>query len=260
MDRVRLAPPPAAPRCRGRGGGRCRGAADPLPLRRAPRAPGRACPWRGPGGVHHHARGLVHHEQVVVLVTRPRRARPHRRRDRREPPAPRCVPPRARPGSAGGSSVAPARRRSPRPRRSAAAPSRATPPPPRPPGGRRDARRRPPLRRSKAIRSISRSWRRSRSPIAGPAPRRTMQVSATLNAGQAIGSMKSVTAPSRARSSRLPSAPPSSIPTGSHRHGVCASAHEVADEQRERHADQDRHDRRRRPRAPRRRRPCCACW
>ena len=42
-----------------------------------------------------------------------------------------------------------------------------------------------------------------------------MHESATLKAGQAIGSMKSITAPSRARSARFPSAPPNSSPTGS---------------------------------------------
>ena len=42
-------------------------------------------------------------------------------------------------------------------------------------------------------------------------------MSARLKAGHAIGSMKSITAPSRARSARLPSAPPRISPTGSHR-------------------------------------------
>ena len=35
---------------------------------------------------------------------------------------------------------------------------------------------------------------------------------------------------------------------------------EVADQQRQREPDQDRHDQRRRPPAPRTPRPCCACW
>src|SRR4051794_36681841 len=48
----------------------------------------------------------------------------------------------------------------------------------------------------------------------------TIPASARLNAGQNDGSMKSITAPPRARSSRLPSAPPRITPTGSHSHGV----------------------------------------
>jgi hypothetical protein len=44
-------------------------------------------------------------------------------------------------------------------------------------------------------------------------------MSATLNAGHAGRSMKSVTAPSRARSMRLPVAPPISRPVGSHTSG-----------------------------------------
>ena len=47
-----------------------------------------------------------------------------------------------------------------------------------------------------------------------------MHESATLKAGHATGSMKSTTAPSRALSARLPSAPPSSIPTGSQSSGL----------------------------------------
>src|SRR3954471_8037921 len=47
-----------------------------------------------------------------------------------------------------------------------------------------------------------------------------MHMSATLNAGQSTGSMKSVTPSMRARSARLPSAPPNTIPTGSHSHGL----------------------------------------
>jgi hypothetical protein len=41
-----------------------------------------------------------------------------------------------------------------------------------------------------------------------------------VEGGHATGSMKSITAPSRARSARFPSAPPSSMPTGSHSHGI----------------------------------------
>ena len=44
-------------------------------------------------------------------------------------------------------------------------------------------------------------------------------MSATLNAGHTGGSRKSVTAPSRIRSARLPSAPPLTSPTPSHSHG-----------------------------------------
>ena len=68
-------------------------------------------------------------------------------------------------------------------------------------------------RRSARPRLVSASPPPPRAARARPT---TMQASATLNAGQATGSMKSITAPSRARSARLPSAPPSSSPTGSH--------------------------------------------
>ena len=46
-----------------------------------------------------------------------------------------------------------------------------------------------------------------------------MAMSATLNAGHAGSLRKSVTDPSRTRSSRLPAAPPSSSPAGSHTSG-----------------------------------------
>ena len=49
--------------------------------------------------------------------------------------------------------------------------------------------------------------------------RAVIATSATLNAGHSGGSMKSVTAPSRIRSTRLPSAPPASRPTPSHSRG-----------------------------------------
>ena len=68
-----------------------------------------------------------------------------------------------------------------------------------------------------------------------------MQLSATLKAGQATGSMKSTTAPSRARSMRLPAAPPTSIPTGQPQQRQLAIDHEVADQEGQREADEDRH-------------------
>ena len=86
---------------------------------------------------------------------------------------------------------------------------------------RRRARRRAPRARQEGVQAQAGVARRP--PLAAPrasasppppraAPRTptTMHASATLKAGQATGSMKSITAPSRARSARLPSAPPSS--------------------------------------------------
>ena len=53
--------------------------------------------------------------------------------------------------------------------------------------------------------------------------------SARLNAGHSGGSMKSVTAPSRIRSARLPSAPPASRPTPSHSPGRVGVEREPAE-------------------------------
>ena len=57
--------------------------------------------------------------------------------------------------------------------------------------------------------------------------------SARLNAGHSGGSMKSVTAPSRIRSARLPSAPPATRPTPSHSHGPRRVDGEPAEDQRQ---------------------------
>ena len=86
-------------------------------------------------------------------------------------------------------------------------------------------------RRSSTGRAAARGSRRRR-----PAPARgasaasaitttpsVIATSARLNAGHSGGSMKSVTAPSRTRSARLPSAPPASSPTPSHSPGASVS-------------------------------------
>ena len=52
----------------------------------------------------------------------------------------------------------------------------------------------------------------------------TIAMSARLNAGHSGGSRKSIAAPIRTRSARLPSAPPTTSPTGSHRSGRVAWA------------------------------------
>ena len=69
VDLVGLAPRPAAPTCRGRGGGRSPRATGP---RRPAARPASACasvPSRCPRRrVHDHAGGLVHDQQVLVLV------------------------------------------------------------------------------------------------------------------------------------------------------------------------------------------------
>ena len=86
------------------------------------------------------------------------------------------------------------------------------------------------LARRRRARSAARA-RSFRARRGGVAPRRCRagsprrprwHVSAMLKAGQTTGSMKSITAPSRARSLRLPSAPPTSSPTGSHSRGIVA--------------------------------------
>ena len=101
-------PPPAAPTCRGRAGGRSRGARG---SRRPP--PARASAWasvpvRARRRMHHHARRLVDHHQVLVLEhdlerhasprVRARRlaARP---RPRRSPAASRWLFGRGRPST-----------------------------------------------------------------------------------------------------------------------------------------------------------------
>ena len=167
--------------------------------------------------------------------TRPRRGRPAEARERRgwrprPPPSPPRPPPR------GGSWAAARRRPSPRRARSAAGRPRATAPPRVPPGTRRGAaRRRPRL----AISSCSLVSSLPSTTHSSPNTPTTMHASATLNAGQATGSMKSITAPSRTRSARLPSAPPSRRPTGSHSHGIVAVHREVRHQQRQRDPDQD---------------------
>ena len=87
------------------------------------------------------------------------------------------------------------------------------------------------------------------SPIALRAERRSsdehqptapavIAMSARLNAGHSGGSMKSVTAPARTRSARLPSAPPASRPTASHSPGRAGSSGEPDEDQRQ---GDDRH-------------------
>ena len=219
----------------------------PSPPRRGPRAPGRACPSRWPGaGWTTTPGGLVHHQQVVVLehdleghalagVPRVLGG-----------PAPRCAPRTCSPaasrwrfGRGSPSTVT-------RPRRSAAAPPRASRPPPR---RQRTSRRAPASLRGRDVRS-------TRSVVAcalsitysRPSIPSTIAMSATLNAGQSDGSMKSVTAPSRGRGrAGCRARRRRSMPTGSHSHGGRASAREV-DEQRA-----ERRERERRP--PARRRP-----
>ena len=132
------------------------------------------------------------------------------------------------------------RRRSPRRRRSGAARPRASRAAPRPPGRRPGGRRRPPVPRSARTRSVAAPSRPRRAAASTPT---TMQLSATLNAGQRDrvdevdhGALaRPVDQVARARRRR-------SIPTGSHSSGTSPVDHEVGDQQREREADQHRHD------------------
>ena len=158
----------------------------------------------------HQAGGLVHHEQVVVLVEHARSSRSsgsgrrsaallERSRPRRPPcggswtaRSPSTV---TRPASI---SALSGRARRPAPVRDARNASRR---------GAGVGRRRPSA--STAVRRASLST--TNSSTSTPS---TMQLSATLKAGQATGSMKSTTAPSRARSMRFPAAPPTSMPDG----------------------------------------------
>ena len=71
-----------------------------------------------------------------------------------------------------------------------------------------------------------------------------MQMSATLNAGQCGILTKSVTAPSRTRSIRLPAAPPSSSPVGSHTSGRCRCVTKNAEQRGQRDARAIDHDQR----------------
>ena len=66
--------------------------------------------------------------------------------------------------------------------------------------------------------------------------------SARLKAGHSGGSRKSVTAPSRIRSARLPSAPPTSSPTPSHRPGAGGVEREPGQDQRQRGRGEEEHE------------------
>ena len=252
----RSSPPPAARTCRGRGGARCPARSGSGPPAARPRSASASVGPRWPGaGMGHEPGRLVHHQQVGVLVDDLELRRRLVRRaggvrsglDRHDLP--------------GGDAVV--LRPAPRPstqhraaRRSAAAPPSATARRRARPGRRPGAARRP--RRSPLGAALAAAS--PPPPTAAPARRSRCSESATLNAGQAIGSMKSITAPSRARSARLPSAPPSSMPTGSQSQGRSRLTREVADQQRQRERRSGPRRSARRPRAPRRPRPCCACW
>ena len=253
---ARTSPPPSAPRCRGRAGARSPAAPGPSPPAARPAS---ACASVVPAvagrRVHDHAGGLVDHQQVLVLehdLEADVRRRGSASRvglgdstTHRSPAASRW-----RLGRASPSTVTAPASISRCGRRARAAPPRARQERVEPLPGVVRRRR---SGRLCAVRSISTTTEQQRSTPT------TMQTSARLNAGQAIGSMKSITAPSRARSARLPSAPPRSSPTGSHSHGHVAVARRstrsgTASESAIRTAT----TRARRPRARRTRRPRCA--
>ena len=178
--------------------------------------PASACasvPWRCPrAGWHDHAGRLVDDDQVLVLPGdangvgrgRPAGAAPARLLD-----AHQLAAARAR-------GAWPSRRRRPSRarRRSAAAPRRASPRARR--GRRPGARPPPPPGRSAHAASASRAAVAAVPRARRSAPRTptVIAMSATLNAGKCGNLTKSVTEPSRARSIRLPIAPPSSSPVG----------------------------------------------
>ena len=211
-----------------------------MPARRGPLRPPRAGERLGEcavavarGGMHDHTGGLVHHEQVRRPRTRPRTARPRRPRARRAPPAPRCVPPRAPPGQP---VALLARHAVDRDAPRVDQPLRLRPATPAASAARRrrGASPAPPLRRLRRsapsgplVAALSITHREPSTPT-------TMQVSATLNAGQSDRVDEVGHGSLRARSSRLPSAPPSSMPTGSHSYGRSRAQREVDDEQRQR--------------------------
>ena len=216
--------------CRGPAGARRRAAQGRARPRRGPPAPARAsrrgCPRAGwtttPGG-------LVDHDQVLVLVGD---LELRRRRRRLALGAPRGVVEldrlAARPAAWRFGRAVPSTRTQPGVDQ-LAAPSRASPAPR--PGRRPAARRRPPR---DATRSLGTSpGRRS----ASSTPNVTA-MSATLNAGQCGNLMKSVTAPSRIRSIRLPAAPPSSSPVGSQ----TSRRVQVRDEEDEQRGERDAGD------------------
>ena len=109
-------------------------------------------------------------------------------------------------------------------------------------------------------RVAARMARRARGRRAARARRSVIAMSATLNAGQRGSLMKSVTAPSRTRSMRLPSAPPSSSPVGSQTSGRVEVGGEEDEQRDERGADDDRRRPRRRREKRRRRRPSLRTW
>ena len=87
------------------------------------------------------------------------------------------------------------------------------------------------------------SARRTRRSRRGSRPRAVISTSARLKAGQGRRSTKSVTAPSRIRSIRLPTAPPASRPIGSQSPGRLGAREEDAEQRREGDRGEDEDER-----------------
>ncbi len=205
-------------------------------------------------GMHQQAGRLVGHHQVLVGVGE-RHAHIGRWRDRRPAaPARAASPPRRRP--AGATWAGRPRRRARGRRRSAARRRRAS----RPPRGRRRTGRGACRPRPAAPRARSRplelggrvdvgrrvagagARRASGRAPAGPTPI-TMKLSARLNVGQWLMWMKSVTWPSRTRSARFETLPPTSRPSATGKEHVArAGAGEVDEHPHHRGGGQERHD------------------
>ena len=84
---------------------------------------------------------------------------------------------------------------------------------------------------------------RSRARTASDRTPNVIAMSATLNAGHSGSLMKSVTDPLESRSIRLPSAPPTSRPVGSHSRRRCGRSAKYTEQRRERDQRQHQHQR-----------------
>ena len=158
----RTSPPPSAPRCRGRAGGRCPGATDRARRPRGSPAPARACPWGAPAPGARPRRRACRRPAGARPRAPPRTERPRRPPGRPGPAARAARSARARRPRAGAASAARRRPRSRRPPRSGAARPRATRRTRATRGRRRAARRRRPAGATTSIGAV----------IGRPPPRR----------------------------------------------------------------------------------------